>query len=112
MAPNARTIQEHVAKGSVGELPIRQGNPGGIEESTFLIMCNAFESYVRICQVNGKANERKVLFAKIKSVMEKKTSITQHLLDHVLRECAFDLLAGKHNLVEQRRIMWTNYNNL
>ena len=59
MAPSARTIQEHVAKGSIGESPVRRGHPGHIEESTFLILCNAFESYVRICQLNGKVMERK-----------------------------------------------------
>jgi hypothetical protein len=113
MAPSARTIQEHVAKGSIGESPVRRGHPGHIEESTFLILCNAFESYLRICQLNGKVNERKVLSAKIKLVMEKdKKSLSQQLLERVLRECAIDLLAGKVNAVEQRRIMWTSYKNL
>ena len=112
-APSVRTIQEHVARGSVGESPVRRGNPGKIAETTFLMLCNAFESYIRISQLNGKAEPRKLLSSKIKLVMEKLPSIGyQHLLNRVLQECALNLLGSKAESVEQRRIMWTSYYNL
>ena len=112
MAPSERTIQEHVANGSVGKSPVRRGRPGNIEGSTFLMLCNAFETYVRIRQLNGNSEERKVLSTKIKLVMDKERSISQHLLGRLLRECAIELLAEKSQSVEQRRIMWTSYTNL
>jgi len=112
MAPSERTIQEHVAKGSVGESPVRRGRPGDIESSTFLMLCVAFESYIRIRQINGNSEERKLLSTKIRLVMDKERNISQQLLDRLLRECAIDLLAEKSQSVEQRRIMWTSYTNL
>ena len=105
MAPSRRMIQEHITKGRVGELPTLRGNPGIIEDSTFLVLCNTFESYVRTFQLNGKAHERKDLSAKIKIVMEKEKSLSQQLFVRVLRETACDLLAGKGHSVEQWRIM-------
>ena len=55
---------------------------------------------------------RKILLTKCCLVMEKEEVIPYQLLVRVVQECAIDLLASKNESVEQRRIMWTSYNNL
>ena len=105
-APSVRTIQQHVAEGKIGESPVQMGQPSKIAESTFLMFCNAFESYVMICQLNEKVEVRKELSARIKLVMDKQLGIGQHkLLMCVLWECAANLLAGRTESVEQQQIM-------
>ena len=52
IVPSKLTIQEHVAKGSIVKSLTQQGHPGNIEDTTFIILCNTFRSYVWICRLN------------------------------------------------------------
>lgn len=82
----------------------------------FNLTCNAFSSYVKIDQINGRGGNstRTILAAKINSVMGKDPSgkMSYKLLDRVLSATAISLLATKGNNVEDRRIIWTTYTNL
>jgi len=111
--PSAKTIKRYVDDGKAGISPKKKGRPStNIQESTFLILCNAYESFVRINQINGTTTPREILAAKIKAVIGKTEICSFKLLDRIIKETALDFLASKSESVEQRRILWTSYNNL
>jgi hypothetical protein len=48
-----QTIQKKVKEGNIGCLPLRRGPQGNIPEQHYSNLCLAFESFIRINQING-----------------------------------------------------------
>jgi hypothetical protein len=54
---SARSIQQKVKEGQIGTSPLRRGPRGNIPELHYRNLCLAFESYIRINQINGTVRE-------------------------------------------------------
>ncbi len=110
-----RCIQRYVEKGCAGDSPAKLGKAGEIPKDIFSNLVGAFESFVRINQLNGKGaeNSQRKLAIRVNGVMKKETkTLSKQLLNRLLAETAIDLLATKGRNVEERRILWTTYRNL
>ena len=112
--PSARSIQRYVNDhNNIGISPVKMGSRGNIPPWAYSALCNAFESYVRIMQVNscGHENTRRVLLAKVNAAMGFEAS-SNKLYYRVIRDTATDMKAVKVNNVEDRRVQWTTHKNL
>jgi hypothetical protein len=54
---NKRTIQRDVAAGRVGTSPLKPGTKGNFPALTFQHLANAFESFIKIKQLNGQGGD-------------------------------------------------------
>ena len=115
-----RSIQQKVKEGNVGTSPLRRGPKGNIPEQDFKNLCVAFESFVRINQLNGDMRVlgpkkvgplvHKVIYGLNTDMKGKESSNV--LLKRVLRATATDLSKSKSSSAEDRRVNWTNKQNL
>ena len=116
VGPTARTITRYHNENRIGVSPKKRGKEGFLPRRTFKLLCQAFESYVRINQINAQEsdNTRKILAAKVNAVVRKRETETNMflLLSRILKETALDLNAKKSEKVEDRRIRWTTLKNL
>jgi hypothetical protein len=113
--PSARSIQRYVNdNNNIGISPLKMGNRGNILPWAYSALCNAFESYVRIMQVNscGHENTRRVLSAKVNAAIGVEPCSNNKLYYRVIRDTAMDMKAAKVNNVEDRRVQWTTHKNL
>ena len=60
-----RTIQQSVRDGRINISPYRKGPDGGVHAEVYKVLCEAFNSFVRINQVNGQAVTRNILIPKV-----------------------------------------------
>ena len=111
--PSARTIQRNVKMGLIGVSPNKQGPERKLPKFIFKTLCSAFESYVRINQVNGLGGDlsRGKLQKRVGAVVRDDGFSTQ-CLSRLIQYTAIDLLAGKVNKVKDRRVLWTTYENI
>ena len=115
VAPGVRTIQTYVKDGKAGVSPKRQGPKGNLADHLFVAICNAVLTNTKINQLNGMGSEgtRKKIQSKIDAVLgDDAGKYSFQFVDRVLNVIAAELLAGKGNDVEQRRIIWTTFKNL
>ena len=101
--------------GLTGQSPKKQGTPCDIEKFIWKSLCVAFESHLKINQLNGKGgeNNRKKLAARVNQAMGKDfDNIEYSLINCLLKETASDLSGGKATGAEERIIWWTTYRNL
>lgn len=112
--PGVRTIQRYVANNIVGQSPLKMGEKGKVPQFIFRTLCNAFETMVRINQINGRdaENGQRKLSLRVNACMNKDGSVSVSLMRRILAETAVDLLCDKSDNAEDRRIMWTTYHNL
>ncbi len=59
MTVGVRSIQQFVKNDDIDCSPLKRGPNGNIDQHHFKNLCMAFESYVRICQLNGANHEFK-----------------------------------------------------
>lgn len=112
-----RKIQRYVKKNVTGVSPIRRGPQGNINPLVYKNLCMAFESYLRINQINariGKNSRPKLAIQvnKAAGIVSNGNKQSAKLLDRILRDTAIDLNASKCNFAEDRRIQWTTKKNL
>ena len=115
VGPDARTILRYYKDDLVGQSPKKKGPEGNVPDTVFKLLCEAWESCVRIQQINGRANEntRKRLAGKVNAVLRgDETVLDMNVLNRILIETALDLKATQLSVVEERRIRWTTYRNL
>ncbi|KAL7547200.1 hypothetical protein ACHAWF_012800 [Thalassiosira exigua] len=77
-------------------------------------LATAFETFIRIKQLNGQGgvdNTQRSLMMWVNEVVGNAGSVFS-LFKRLIREIAIDLLAAKSKCDEERRILWTTYNNL
>ncbi len=105
--------------GDIGVSPLRKGPKGTIDELHYKNLCMAADNYVAIQNASGKSRE--CTFRKLRARIEKvvwgadvqsDSRLAQHLLQHVLKDTSINLNVSKDSNVEDRRIRWTNYQNI
>ena len=71
---------------------------------------------IRICQLNGREQEteKKKLAMRVNACMgdDLAKNVNTSLMRRLLQETAVDLLCGKTQTAEDRRIKWTTYTNI
>lgn len=108
----ARSIQKAVKTGREGLSPLKQGCPGKIPETTFNHMANAFESYIKINQLNGTGGDisSSKLFHVLKQCTKDNSGCDCNaLLKRLKNATATDINCGRSNNAEERRVRWTTY---
>ena len=110
-----RTIQREVAAGRVGLSPLKRGMKGNFPALTFQHLANAFESFIKIKQLNGQGGD--LSNNKLSQLLKKCTrpvlECDSHwLLVRLLKKTAAELRCGKANNAEERRVRWTTYFNI
>ena len=109
------TLNRYFKDGNIGSSPLRNGFPGTIPEFVFKNLCTAIESYMKINQLNGQSveNSRKNLHNRVMKVMGKEENIVStSLLNRILQATAVEIFSTLTTNIEERRTIWTTYNNL
>jgi hypothetical protein len=78
-------------------------------------LCNAFESYIQIKQLNGHGTgiTNKKLIEQLKKCTQSVIALDcKHLLNRLLKSTALELTSGRSNTVEERWVHWTTYFNI
>ena len=78
-------------------------------------LCNAFESYIQIKQLNGQGTE--ITHNKLIELLKKCTRNvivldSKHLLTRLLKSTALELTSGRSNNVKEQHVCWTTYFNI
>ncbi len=110
-----RTIQREVAEDQIGVSPKMKGPKGVLPKLIYDNLCNAFESYIQIKQLNGHGTgiTNKKLIEQLKQCTKPVIVLDcKHLLHHLLKSTALELTSSRSNNVEERRVCWTTYFNI
>ncbi len=112
VGPSEATILRYAKMGIAGTSPLKPGIKSDIPEWAYKSLCVAFESYVRINQINSRDGELTMtkLAAKVNEAMGR--NYRRKLLNRVLLSTAKDLDASKMEYCEDRRIGWTTFKNI
>ena len=107
VGPAPRTIQRYSQKGIVGHSPLKPGVLSTVPKWAYNSLCVAFESYVRINQLNRRDDvlTLKKLSAAINETLQH--NYRSKMLNRVLLSTAKYLDASKLEYAEDRRIRWT-----
>jgi len=118
---SARSILRKVKEGNIGTSPLRQGPKGNIPALHFNNLCIAFQSFIRINQLNGSMRVlgpkkvgplvHKVIYG-VDDDEKKGKESSKSLLNRVLDATATHLNKSKSSNAEDRRVKWTNKQNL
>ncbi len=112
---SARTIQDALCKGRIGESPLRSGPQGVIPDIHYKNRCTAFESFLSINQDYGdvcvcaRKKLGKILQQVVYGEAVEGEMQAHHLLARVMRDTNTELKAGNVKNAEDRLIRWTNY---
>ncbi len=110
-----RTIQREVQEGRVGVSPKKMGPQGYSPLKTFDHLTTAFESYIKIMQLNGHGgtlSNNKLMIILKKCTSPSITCDIRGLLRRLQKAAAESIVVGKGKNAEDRRIKWTTYYNL
>ena len=112
---NAHTIQRDIKEGRVGAPPKKMGPQGRFPSKTFDNLAIAFESYIKIMQLNGHGGA--LSNNKLKIILQKCTSPSiscdiTGLLRRLQKAAADSIVVGKGKNAEDRRVKWTTYYHL
>ena len=110
-----RTIQPEVAAGRIGVSLLKPGEKGNFPALTFQHLANAFESFIKIKQLNGQGGD--ICNNKLIQLLKRCTKPALDcdpgwLLKRLLKKTATELSCGKVNNAEERRVRWTTYFNI
>ena len=111
----ARTIQKKVKEGEFGVSPLRRGPKGSIPDCHFTNLCMAVKSFVTINQLNSNVrvlSEKRLVLLVKKVIYGKQDFDGQKLVRRVLRDTGLELSKIKSHNAEDRRIRWTNKDNI
>ncbi len=103
--PWGRSIQRYVNdNNNIGNSPIKMGSRGNIPKWTYSALCNAFDSYVRIMQVNSRDHEntRRVLSAKVNAAMGVE-ACSNKLYYRVVRDTVREAFISVREMNEEER---------
>ncbi|KAL7487822.1 hypothetical protein ACHAW6_013421, partial [Cyclotella cf. meneghiniana] len=94
------TIQHGVTEDEISVSPKKKGPEGVVPRLIYDNLCNAFESYIQIKQLNGHATgiTNKKLFEQLK---KRTRSDCNHLLHCLLKYTALEPTSGRSNNVEE-----------
>ena len=101
-----RTIQHEVAEDQIGESPKKKGPERGVPRLMYDNLCNAFESYIQIKQLNGHGTgitNKKIIEQSKRCTKSVIVLDCRNLLNRLLKSTALELTSGRSNNVEERR---------
>ena len=109
---HAATIRRYVNVNIAGMSPLKIGVKGDVPTCAFKLLCIAFESFVRIMQINSRQGEitYKKLAARINTLL--RHDYQQKMLQRILLATAKDLDASTMHIAEDRRVRWTTFANI
>ena len=112
VGPSAQTLQRYAKWGIAGQSPLKPGVKSDIPKWAYNSLTVAFESYVRINQLNRRDDVLTLtkLATKVNETMGH--NYKSKLLNRVLLSTAKYLDASKMEYCEDRRIRWTTWANL
>jgi hypothetical protein len=99
----------------IGVSQKKKGPEGIVPRLVFDNLCNAFESYIQIKELNGLGTE--ITNNKLIELLKKCTRSViildcKNLLNHLLKSTALELTSGRSNNAEERLVHWTIYFNI
>jgi hypothetical protein len=100
IGPAPATIRRYVQANLAGMSPLKPGVMGDVPPPSFKSLCMAFESYVRICQINSREGKIMLtkLAARINAVLHH--NYKQKMLQRVLSATAKNLDASTMHIAE------------
>ena len=112
VGPSAATLQRYAKFGLTGLSPLKPGVKSDIPKWAYNSLCVAFESYVRINQLNRR--DDKLTFDKLAAKINKTMNhdYRKKLLNRVLLSTTKYLDASKMEYCEDCRIRWTTWTNI
>ncbi len=107
-------VQKYIQADLAGQSLLKQGTPGIISDFIYDTICNAFKSHIKINQYYGKGGNItcKMLSGKLNGVIGKTRKLSIKLLNQLVGDNAFNVLASKCGSQEEQHIRWTTYSNL
>ncbi len=109
------TTQCNLAKDSIGVSPNKKGPEGLVPRLIYNNLCNAFESYIQIKQLNGHGTgiTNKMLLKQLKKCTKSVIVLDcKHLLHCLLKSTALELTSNRSNNGEELHVCWTTYFNI
>ncbi len=98
------TIQHAVAEDRIGVSPKKKGLKGVLPRLIYDNLCNAFQSYIQIKQLNGHGTgiTNKKLNEQLRKCTKSAIALDcMHLLNRLLKSTALELKSGRSNNVEE-----------
>jgi hypothetical protein len=109
------TVTRYVQNGWIGESPLKRGPVGDFPKPIYKALKGSYFTYLKLEQANGKKQSSIKDLAKLVNATVNKAGHARtrdHLTRKLQRDTADEFEVGKANVVEQRRVMWTNSYNL
>ena len=112
VGPSYVIIKRYVNANLAGMSPLKHGVKGDVPLCQFKSLCVAFQSFVRIQQLNSRQGEvtYKKLAARINALL--RHDYRQKMLQRILVATASDLDASTMHIAEDRRVRWTTSKNI
>ena len=113
VGPSKASVHRYVSNGNVGESPKKMGPVGSISPIVYKTLCTAFASKLRIVQLNAKGSYTiKQQTQLLMTAMNLGYAEATPLWKRIVRDTALDMVAGKVQVAEERRVQWTTFHNL
>jgi hypothetical protein len=111
---SANTINRYVRVGDIGVGAKRRGYEGRLSKEAFQCLVLAFESFIQINQVNTNTFSNKQLMIIVNKVCDITSDkrIKETMLQRLLDATNVSLGVSIARAVEERRLLWTTYDNL
>jgi hypothetical protein len=108
------TVNRYVRNDMIGSAPLVRGYEGIIPKAAFKLLVLAVESYIQIKQLNCEVIVRKQLLVVVNKMcgIASIDRIKENMLDRVMRSTPVSFYAIVAPPVEERRLLWTTYDNL
>jgi hypothetical protein len=112
VGPHAATIRRYINANIAGMSPLKVGVKGDVPTCAFKSLCIAFESFVRIMQINSRQGEitYKKLASRINVLLRKDYRL--NMLQRILLATSKNLDASTMHIAEDRRVRWTTFANI
>ena len=108
-----KTISDYVKNDMIGTSPVKKGSTHIIPNDVFQLLLIAYESYIRINQLNSTTFTcgRKSLTTIVNTITNN-LYCSHFLFNKLLAESAVDFIAAVVSPVEERQLRWTMWSNL
>jgi hypothetical protein len=112
VGPSNETIRRYVSANLAGMSPLKIGVKGDVPACAFKSLCIAFESFIRIQQINSRQGEitYKKLAVRINALLGRNYKLK--MLQRILLATAKNLDSSTMNIAKDRRVHWTTFANI
>jgi hypothetical protein len=111
---NTKTVDCYMQNDLIGCAPLTSGYEGVIPKAAFNLLVLAIELFIQIKQLNSDVIVRKQLLIVLNELCGIKSDICvkENMLERVMAATTISLYVNIAVAIEERRLMWTTYNNL